>query len=140
MRFPLTVACLLASVTAAGCSSSSDSGASDAFNPYDAPGCPDPNTVTPGGACDGTFVGCMTKQGCFACGYQSYLLTTQQCSCNVGHWQCAIYDCGPMAPGTYQDSSCTTQWPDPDASSDTPDALDSATDSPSDVADASDGA
>ena len=123
MRQLLVFTFLLAT---AGCSSSSDTGTSgdgavDADH-ADGAGCPDPAAVIGGGVCTGN-ASCSTDERCIACGHNSYEKTTLRCDCNGTNWACPIHDCGPSAPGTYSDASCTTLNPGPpDASPDGADA------------------
>jgi hypothetical protein len=88
--------------------------------------CPDASTIRGGGSCTGAATDCKTAVGCVQCGYQSYLKMSNTCSCVSGTWQCGISDCGPSAPGTYEDAGCLTLRPALDAApaSDASDAAD----------------
>lgn len=75
-------------------------------------GCPEDPLLEPSCASDG--LQCSAPVKCTACGYESYFLYAADCTCFKGSWACMHGDCGPHAPGTYSDPSCTTLNPGAD--------------------------
>jgi hypothetical protein len=80
-------------------------------------GCPP--GVVPGGAC-ATDADCTTEPFCQQCGVASYVIRTANCLCAGGSWACDHVDCGPFAPGTYEDPECTILRGGADADADGP--------------------
>ncbi|MEO7096630.1 MAG: hypothetical protein ABI175_25455 [Polyangiales bacterium] len=80
----------------------------------DAPiACTAPGPQHEGAACSVAGMVCSGESSCQMCGYMSWSTAPTQCTCTAaGKWSCATKyhtDCGPFAPGTYSDATCTTR-------------------------------
>ncbi|MBI5534029.1 MAG: hypothetical protein HY898_15010 [Deltaproteobacteria bacterium] len=93
-----------------------------------------PGSLSTGVACTSEGLQCSAPASCAACGFNSYTIYSPTCTCSSGKWFCPHLDCGPNAPGTYSDPSCTKLNGGGDAGGDGPSEADAGSACPADPA------